>query len=306
MEQEKKEEKGKEAFFSREQWFLIGLGVVTFGLLMFTDRTALQNEKSMTAPKAEPKGERTSAAPNKSAEPETAPQKPTLAALDPMDGEAAKTTTQIEKQFQDAKTRADSARVYDRLSAASAAAGRPDFAALYQEKYYAVAGGEEMLLKTARLFSEAAQAPFVRQKEPLAGGFQNEAVKYYEEFLTRRPAETDAQVELGVLYVHSPEPMKGIRKLLDVVEKKPNHFKANLELAKFSIQTSQFDKAESRLNAALQSEPTNWEAHFFKGVLYERKGKPAEARAAYQAAMKHTRDPAVLDLVQAQIKNLPQ
>lgn len=294
----------KKVLFTPAQWFLIGIGLVVFVLLMFTDRTALETQKTQANNNLESQRGAPPAPQDGHAGGTSAPTALSLDLLAPF-SEGASEMQKIAEQFKTAQTAQDSAAVYDRLTAAAVSFNRPDVAALHQAAYYQRVGGTGMLLKTATLHKKATELPAIRENANLAAAFEQAAIQYYEQYLTQKADDLDAQVELGTLLVHTPEPMRGIRKLLAVVEKKPNHFGANLELGKFSIQSQQLDKAEARLKTATEAQPNNWEAHFFLGILYERKNDALAAQKAYQTARSLTQDPGVLDLIQTQLKNLP-
>ncbi|MCS7086728.1 MAG: tetratricopeptide repeat protein, partial [Bacteroidia bacterium] len=90
-----------------------------------------------------------------------------------------------------------------------------------------------------------------------------------ESIAARRPEDLEAQVEAAVFLVSSSNPMNGIQRLKQVLEKNPRHYRANLELGKFSMMTGQWDKARERLQTAANVDPGRWEAHFYLGFLMQ-------------------------------------
>ena len=120
--------------------------------------------------------------------------------------------------------------------------------------------------------------PAVIQNAELYQRVNTTALNLAEAIAAGKPGDLDAQVDAAVFHVASPAPMAGIQKLKQVLEKNPNHFRANIELGKFSMMTAQWDKARERLNAAMNAEPQRWEAPYYLGFLMQSQENFAEAK----------------------------
>ena len=72
--------------------------------------------------------------------------------------------------------------------------------------------------------------------------------------------------------------MQGIFKIREVVELNPRNTEALFHLGKFSMETAQYDKAESRFRQILEIEQDNFEAKYFLALALRQLGKSVESK----------------------------
>lgn len=103
------------------------------------------------------------------------------------------------------------------------------------------------------------------------------AVRSFEKALALT-ADVDTKLQLATVYVEAtPEPMKGIGLLKEIIDSMPQNIPANMLLGRFAIMSGQFDKAEQRFNTILSQEPGNAEALYFMAVTQEGLGNKDKA-----------------------------
>lgn len=127
-----------------------------------------------------------------------------------------------------------------------------------------------------------------------------------ERIAARKPDDLDAQVDAAVFHVASPAPMAGIQKLKQVLEKNPGHYRANIEMGKFSMMTAQWDKARERLTTAMNAEPGRWEAPYYLGFLMQSQENFAEAKKFYEKSLILAPDSSARMQVTQQLSALPK
>lgn len=80
-------------------------------------------------------------------------------------------------------------------------------------------------------------------------------------------------VEEAVELMKSTNPMAGIQMLKNIVEKDPSNTKALYQLAFFSIQSGQMDKAIDRFNQILAIDSTKSDVLYYMSGIYMEQGK---------------------------------
>jgi predicted Zn-dependent protease len=94
---------------------------------------------------------------------------------------------------------------------------------------------------------------------------------------------------MALCYTEHPladEPMKGILLLRELDAANPNHVGVNLQLARLSIKTGQFDKAIVRLERVLAIEPNSQQANCLAADAYKGAGDATKAAAATKKCSK--------------------
>ena len=91
-------------------------------------------------------------------------------------------------------------------------------------------------------------------------------------------ASLDNQTNLGACIMEQgTEVMSGVKLLLGVVKKDPNHLKANFILAKFAVLSGQVDKAKARLEHLLNLDKHNINVYLLLAETYNRMGQRSKA-----------------------------
>ncbi|WP_375558854.1 tetratricopeptide repeat protein [Bernardetia sp. OM2101] len=130
------------------------------------------------------------------------------------------------------------------------------------------------------------------------------ARKYYELVLKENPQNTDAKAQLAMTYVTTPNPMKGIAMLREIVEQDPNHAKAIENLGLLSVQSGQYDKAVTRFEKLVELKPEDVSAHLYLGVSYKEIGAKEKARKELEFVFDNATDPALKDAAKEYLKGL--
>jgi len=130
------------------------------------------------------------------------------------------------------------------------------------------------------------------------------ARELYDNVLTANPDNLDAKTNLGMAYMSSDNPVKGISLLREVLEQDPKNEKVLYNLGVLAIQSNQFDKAAERFTQLVQVNPNNVEGQFYLGVTLARTNRPAAARAAFQKAKSLSTDPALAASVEEELAKL--
>ena len=158
----------------------------------------------------------------------------------------------------------------------------------YRSGEYALAGNaaEEIakLSENATSWSIAATtygAGVTQGKTDLKRTFnQSKAVNAFEQAISLDPDNTTHKTNLAVVYAEKPpqdNPMKGIVMLLDLDKKYPENVGVLYQLARFGLQTNQFDKAIPRLKKIIELNPELSKAHCLLAEAFEKIDKKEEA-----------------------------
>lgn len=106
------------------------------------------------------------------------------------------------------------------------------------------------------------------------------AVKAFESAISLNPDNIQHKVNLASCYAENPpkdNPMKGILMLLELNKEKPENTAVLITLARFGIQTGQYDKAIERLKKAIELEPENGKAICLLAKAYDAIAQTNEA-----------------------------
>jgi len=106
------------------------------------------------------------------------------------------------------------------------------------------------------------------------------AVNAFENAISLEPDNINHQVNLAICYAEMPpkdQPMTGILMLLDLDKKFPESPAVLFQLARFGMQTNQFEKAIGRLETIIKVEPTMIKAHCLLADAYNQTNNPSKA-----------------------------
>jgi tetratricopeptide (TPR) repeat protein len=113
----------------------------------------------------------------------------------------------------------------------------------------------------------------------------------YEKTITLNPNNLVAKTNMAMTYVSTPEPMKGIAMLREVIQQDPNNELALFSLGQLSMRSNQYEKAVDRFKQIVKNNPNNLQASYLLGVCYAEMGKKEEARKTLEILDKQTTDP---------------
>lgn len=101
----------------------------------------------------------------------------------------------------------------------------------------------------------------------------------------------DNQTNLGACVMEQgTEVMTGVKLLLGVVKKDPNHLKANFILAKFAVLSGQYEKAKARLEHLLSLDKHNINVYLLLAETYNRMGERSKAITTLRTCVLEIKD----------------
>jgi len=159
--------------------------------------------------------------------------------------------------------------------------------AWYEAEAARLENSEKSLTFAAHLFLENLQQ---EQNPELMRWEALQAKDLFERSLKINPDNDSTKVGLGACYLFgniSTNPMEGISKIREVVEKDSTNTYAQLTLVKGSLISGQTDKAISRLQTVNRLQPENIEAILLLAEVYERKGDKAVAAEWYKKSLEY-------------------
>jgi len=115
---------------------------------------------------------------------------------------------------------------------------------------------------------------------------QARAVNAFEQAISLDPSNVSHKTNLAVVYAEKPpadNPMKGILMLLDLDKGNPENVGVLYQLARFGIQTNQFDKAIGRLEKILSINPNLKKAHCLLAEALVKSNKKEKAQPHIEA-----------------------
>jgi tetratricopeptide (TPR) repeat protein len=131
-----------------------------------------------------------------------------------------------------------------------------------------------------------------------------QAREWYQKILDRDSTRADVKVKLGMTYVASDTPMRGIQLIKQVLAEDPNNQFALLNFGLLLMQSGQMDKAKARFEQLLQLDPKDTKAMFYLAVTQAELGQTAEARKLFGQVRKLDQDPALRLSIDNYLKEL--
>lgn len=186
---------------------------------------------------------------------------------------------------------ADSARIFEPY-------------AWYEAEAARLENSEKTLTFAARLFLENLQNDETAQRKTWKA---MQAKDLFERSLKINPDNDSAKVGLGACYLFgniSTNPMEGIAKIREVVEKDSTNIYAQLTLVKGAMISGQYDKAIDRLQTVNRHDANNVEAMLLLADLYERTGKKDVAASWYQKSLQFVKLPEARKAIEKRIEEL--
>lgn len=196
---------------------------------------------------------------------------------------------------------APNAAVGQQLAARYSAVERFDSAGYYLATVAAAQPSEKAWQQAADAYFQAYSFAASAERKQLLG---DKARELYDKVLAINPNNLDSKTNLGMAYMSSDNPVKGIGLLREVLAQDPKNEKVLYNLGILAIQSNQLDKATERFSQLVQANPRNVEGQFYLGVVLARTNRGAEARAAFQKAKSLSADPALAASVDDELAKL--
>ncbi len=131
-----------------------------------------------------------------------------------------------------------------------------------------------------------------------------QARNWYQQILDKDPTRPDVRVKLGMTYVASETPMKGIQLIREVLKEDPDNKFALLNLGLLSMQSGQMDKAKERFEQLLALDASDTKAMFYLAVTQAELGKTDEARKLFEKVRRLDKDPALQQSINSYLQDL--
>ncbi len=133
----------------------------------------------------------------------------------------------------------------------------------------------------------------------------HQAIDCFTNAVNLNPDNVDAQVRKASALVDAGDnPMEGIGLLRELEEKYPDNTEIIFQLARFSIQSGQFDKAIERYERVLNIAPDILETYFYLGEAYALAGDKAQAEKYFSKYISTIEDPFVVQQLEDYISEL--
>ncbi len=119
------------------------------------------------------------------------------------------------------------------------------------------------------------------------------ARKYFNMVLEINPDRYDIKTKVGMTYISTDDPMRGVRTLKDVIEQDPENELALFNLGVLSVQSGQYDEAVKWFKSLTRVNPQNLQGQFYLGVSYFEKGDKGNAIKQFELVKSMESDPSV-------------
>ncbi|MGI4761069.1 MAG: tetratricopeptide repeat protein [Janthinobacterium lividum] len=187
------------------------------------------------------------------------------------------------------------------LAARYATVQRFDSAGYYLAALAAEKPSEKAWQQAADAYFQAYSFAASADRKKMLG---DRARELYDNVLQANPNNLDAKTNLGMAYMSSDNPVKGIGLLREVLEQDPKNEKVLYNLGILAIQSNQYDKAVERFAQLVEVNPKNVEGQFYLGVSLARTNRGPAARAAFQKAKSLSADPALAASVDEELAKI--
>lgn len=176
--------------------------------------------------------------------------------------------------------------------------------AWYEAEAARLENSEKSLTFAAHLFLENLQ----QEPNPRIVKWEAQQAKdLFERSLKLNPGNDSAKVGLGACYLFgniSSNPMEGISKIREVVEKDSTNVYAQMTMVKGLMISGQTAKAIERLHTVNRVQPENIEAILMLAEIHERKGDKAIAADWYRKSLTYINRPDVRTEIEKRITEL--
>jgi len=263
------------------------IGAVLFLLLLFADKTNLNNQEVANLPAEATGASQTS----------TSPSLPPLSPDPKLDQWIA--------ALEEASGK-DQLPLLDSVIVNLTARRRFAYAADYAAKQVVALDRPAYRLRAGQLGQRALDLEYVSSDTALMRRYRDLTIEMLEPYVAENSESEDALLSLGLAYMRSPAPMQGIQSIRRVLEINPDNIEASYRLGEFSLQTGQFDKAISRFEKVLSIQPDNYAAAFRLGIALAQSGQADQARSYLQKVVANTPNPDLRKSAQDLLDQLSQ
>jgi outer membrane protein len=207
----------------------------------------------------------------------------------------------LRAQYLSSSTKEKNAIFADSLRSLYSQSGQFDSAAWFADKAATFFNTIESYLKAGDSYFEAHTFALKPEKQKAMA----EKTQYWlGKVIERNPKSFESRTKIGITYLSTSSPMKGIQMMREVLAEDPKNEFTLFNMGMFSIQSGQNDKAIERLNELLAVNPKHSQGNVLLGVAYLNLGNKDKARQQFEKVKKLDNDPAVQATVDSYLKDL--
>ncbi len=207
-----------------------------------------------------------------------------------------------EKNLENARSDNNKLRALEKLDSVSRSYGLRGISTYYSWRASQIEPTQQRLLRAGKNFSQLAGSV---NDSSQRNQFKQMAVQSLRAATQQDSSAIAPRIALANVYLQDREKvMKGINILLNIVDERPNHPRANLILGRYGIISGQYDKAISRLRNVIKSDTLKARGHFHLGEAYFGSGNKEKALEHFKISKEFMNDPALKDTLNTYIQNI--
>lgn len=175
-----------------------------------------------------------------------------------------------------------------------------DSAYAYAQKIFEIDSGEYGKLKSGLLTFSVFELTTDQQKSAALG----QRVRTLLEPIANTTKDESLRVKVGMTYVSTQNPMKGILMIREVLEENPQNTEALFKLGFLAIQSGQLEKAVSRFEQILKIEPNDWNSVLYLGISHSEIGQVAKAKKQFDRIIEESNVPVLQQIARDYLKEI--
>jgi tetratricopeptide (TPR) repeat protein len=272
------------ANFHTKHFVVIASSLLVFVGLLFVDKTSLKSTKSNEVKSSDNRNSSNSV----------------------VDESIKSQLYQLEKKLSNVQLASEKLQILDQLVSLSMNNGLIDYAVKYQKQIVEMNNEDHLSLQ--KLGDLALQAMDVMNLDSVEYTKMSQlALESFQKLKSIQSEESTWSVKVAIAKVKSrkaPVIMEGIRDLVEITQKNPNHFEANYYLGYFSLESNQPEKALKRFQKCIELQPQNPEVLIGLGESYRLLNQKEQAIKNYQEALKFSKNEVQKSKIQSKIELL--
>lgn len=175
-----------------------------------------------------------------------------------------------------------------------------DSAFTYAQKIFEIDSGEYGQLKSGLLTFSVFELTNDQSKSAALG----QRVRALLEPIANTTKDESLRVKIGMTYVSTQNPMKGILMIREVLEENPQNVEALFKLGFLAIQSGQLEKAVERFEQILKIEPNDWNSVLYLGISHSEMGQVAKAKKQFDRIIEESNVPVLQQIAGDYLKRM--
>ncbi len=123
-------------------------------------------------------------------------------------------------------------------------------------------------------------------------------VRDYLEPIVNSTQDESLRVKVGMTYVSTQNPMKGILMIRGVLDENPQNIEAMFKLGILAIQSGQLERAISRFEQILSIAPDDWNSVLYLGISQAEIGEVDKAKKQFDRIIEESNVPVLVQIAQ--------